>query len=52
MDLTSLPQGIEALVPGPCLELFARQSDRSGWTFWGNEITRFNSPEESPTLFP
>lgn len=31
---------IEALVPGPRLELFARQA-RSGWTAWGNEVGRF-----------
>ncbi len=33
---------IEHLVAGPYLELFARQSNRPGWTFWGNETTRFN----------
>jgi N6-adenosine-specific RNA methylase IME4 len=34
---------IERLVDGPYLELFARQSTRLGWTFWGNEVTRFGS---------
>jgi N6-adenosine-specific RNA methylase IME4 len=33
---------IERLVAGPYLELFARESTRPGWTFWGNESTRFN----------
>lgn len=33
---------IERLVAGPYLELFARQSTRPGWTFWGNQIDRFN----------
>ena len=33
---------IEALVPGPRLELFARET-RPGWTSWGNEATKFNS---------
>ena len=31
---------IEALVPGPRLELFARQK-RPGWTVWGNQTERF-----------
>ncbi len=33
---------IEALVPGPYLELFGRAS-RSGWTTWGNEAARFDA---------
>jgi len=33
---------IERLVAGPYLELFARQSDRPGWTFWGNDVAQFN----------
>jgi N6-adenosine-specific RNA methylase IME4 len=33
--------GVEALVPGPYLELFSRQS-RPGWSCWGNETTKFN----------
>ena len=32
---------IERLVGGPYLELFARQSTRPGWTFWGHEINKF-----------
>ena len=32
---------IEALVQGPYLELFARQS-QPGWTSWGNEVDRFD----------
>lgn len=32
---------IERLVPGPYLELFARQS-WPGWTTWGNEEGKFN----------
>lgn len=32
---------IERLVPGPRLELFARQS-RPGWTTWGNETSKFD----------
>jgi N6-adenosine-specific RNA methylase IME4 len=33
---------IERLVAGPYLELWARKSTRPGWTFWGNEIEKFN----------
>jgi N6-adenosine-specific RNA methylase IME4 len=33
---------IERLVPGPYLELFARQQ-RENWTAWGNETTKFGS---------
>jgi N6-adenosine-specific RNA methylase IME4 len=33
---------IERLVPGPYLELFARQ-ERQGWTTWGNETQKFGS---------
>ena len=40
------PEGIHArierLVAGPYLELFARQSDRPDWTFWGNDVAQFN----------
>jgi N6-adenosine-specific RNA methylase IME4 len=32
---------IERLVAGPYLELFARQSSRPGWSFWGNQIEMF-----------
>ncbi|MCM0018416.1 MAG: MT-A70 family methyltransferase [Tagaea sp.] len=32
--------GIEALYPGPYLELFSR-SRREGWTSWGNQVGRF-----------
>lgn len=32
---------IEALVAGPYLEMFARQS-RPGWTAWGNETSKFD----------
>jgi N6-adenosine-specific RNA methylase IME4 len=32
---------IERLLPGPGIELFARQ-ERPGWDSWGNEVTRFN----------
>lgn len=32
---------IEALVAGPYLEMFARQT-RPGWASWGNETDRFN----------
>lgn len=34
---------IEALVDGPYLELFARQT-REGWHCYGNEVTKFNAP--------
>lgn len=34
---------IEALLDGPYLELFARQS-RPGWSSWGNESNRFDNP--------
>jgi len=33
---------IEALVGGPYLELFARQS-RPGWSAWGNEVGKFDA---------
>lgn len=33
---------IERLVAGPYLELFARESTRPEWTFWGNQTKRFN----------
>lgn len=33
---------IERLVNGPYLELWARRSDRPGWTFFGNETEKFN----------
>jgi N6-adenosine-specific RNA methylase IME4 len=36
---------VEALVPGPYLELFARQA-RPGWAAWGNETTKFNEAAE------
>lgn len=32
---------IERLAAGPYCELFARQSDRPGWDFWGNETEKF-----------
>ncbi len=38
---------IERLVAGPYLELFARQSTRPGWTFWGNQTSKFNEREAS-----
>lgn len=34
---------IEALLPGPYLELFARGTPRPGWTFWGNEVGKFTA---------
>ena len=33
---------IERLVGGPYIELWARRSERPGWTFWGDEIDLFN----------
>ena len=36
---------IERLVAGPYLELFARQSDRPGWDYWGNETDKFRRAE-------
>jgi N6-adenosine-specific RNA methylase IME4 len=38
-------QRIEELVPGPYLELFARQQ-WPGWTSWGEEATRFTAAGE------
>lgn len=32
---------IEALYPGPYLDIFGRES-RPGWTVWGNEATKFD----------
>jgi len=34
---------IEAFSKGPYLELFSR-CDRKGWTSWGDEVGKFNSP--------
>lgn len=34
---------VEALVEGPYLELFARQS-RPNWVTWGNEVNKFDDP--------
>lgn len=34
--------GIERLVPGPYLELFAREH-RPGWVTWGNEVQKFGA---------
>jgi N6-adenosine-specific RNA methylase IME4 len=39
----SIARSIERLVPGPYLELFARET-RPGWSVWGNETTRFDEP--------
>ena len=33
---------IERLVAGPYVELFARESTRPGWDFWGNQTEKFN----------
>ena len=33
---------IERLVAGPYVELFARESTRPGWDFWGNQTDKFN----------
>jgi N6-adenosine-specific RNA methylase IME4 len=38
---------IERLVPGPYLELFARQ-ERPNWTAWGNEVNKFNGNVPRP----
>lgn len=38
---------VEQLVPGPYLELFARQS-RPGWTSWGNQTDKFTSAQPPP----
>jgi N6-adenosine-specific RNA methylase IME4 len=37
---------IEQLVDGPYLELFAR-TQRAGWTAWGNEVDKFDSPYDA-----
>jgi N6-adenosine-specific RNA methylase IME4 len=39
----SIHDRIERLVPGPYLELFARQS-RLGWTSFGNQTDKFSPP--------
>ena len=39
---------IERLVPGPYLELFARQK-RPGWDVWGNETAKFPTMEQGAT---
>ncbi len=36
---------IERLVAGPYVELFARESTRPGWDFWGNQTDNFNGRE-------
>jgi N6-adenosine-specific RNA methylase IME4 len=33
---------IERLLAGLRIELWARQSERRGWSYWGDEIERFN----------
>lgn len=38
---------VERLVPGPYMELFARESGRPGWDTWGNEPDKFST---EPTL--
>jgi N6-adenosine-specific RNA methylase IME4 len=40
----SVARSIEALVPGPYLELFARET-RPEWSSWGNQTSRFNPPQ-------
>ena len=41
---------IEALVPGPYLELFSREK-RLGWDCWGNEVGKFNAqPAYDPEI--
>lgn len=34
---------IERLVAGPYVELWARQSTRPGWSFWGDQTDKFGS---------
>jgi N6-adenosine-specific RNA methylase IME4 len=36
---------IEALIPGPRCELFARER-APGWDAWGNEVEKFTPPQE------
>ena len=36
---------VEAYCAGPYLELFAREQ-RSGWSSWGNETTKFREAAE------
>jgi N6-adenosine-specific RNA methylase IME4 len=36
----AVAEGIEQLVPGPHLELFAREC-RAGWIAWGDEVGKF-----------
>jgi N6-adenosine-specific RNA methylase IME4 len=43
---------IERLVAGPYLELFARKSDRPGWTYWGNDTERFNGKKNMEVQNP
>ena len=40
-------EGIEALVAGPYVELFAR-APRDGWAVWGNEVVRVSGDRPSP----
>lgn len=44
-------QRIQALVPGPYLELFAREA-RPGWDVWGNETSKFGEAARLPELDP
>ena len=32
---------IERLTAGPYLEMFSRNEEREGWSFWGNEVGKF-----------
>lgn len=43
---------IERLVAGPYVELFARQSNRPGWSYWGNETEKFNAAPPDSALPP
>ena len=43
-------QRVPRLYPGPCIELFARET-RPGWEPWGNETRKFNASPDSPTLY-
>lgn len=46
----NLHEEIEARLPGPFLECFARQS-RPGWDTWGNQVRKFDSKLASATSF-
>jgi N6-adenosine-specific RNA methylase IME4 len=47
----NLHEEIEARIPGPYLEVFARAS-RPGWDTFGNQATKFDPTPSAPAPLP